>query len=120
MTKVVTTKNQNQASAESNKLAGDTAELSLQEKLFSETARIAWHDLQRFFAQGVVLQIDESLDLIEVAILIANDITNDLQVLIQKGLVAAPSNDTARDWYQKNIELWSVVVAPYVLVQNKQ
>jgi len=94
-------------------------ELSTTEKLLVETARIAWHELQRFFAQGAVLMVDVSLDLVNVAVFIAEDDSQSLQPLIDKGLVRAPDNDIARAWYAKNTELWCVVVAPYVLVQDK-
>lgn len=116
MSKAVNTANHNQANSDKKE---EPVELTLQEKLFSETARITWHELQRFFAQGVVLHVDESLDLIDVAVFMASDNANELQPLIEKGLVAAPTNDAARVWYEQNTELWSVVVAPYVLVQNK-
>lgn len=102
------------------KTEGDVhGELSTVEKLLGETARIAWHELQRFFAQGAVLEVDASLDLLDVAIFIAEDDAQSLKDLIDQGLVRAPENDTARIWYAKNTQLWSVVVAPYVLVQDK-
>ena len=43
------------------------------EKLHSETALIPWKDLQRFYAQGNVLCISESLDLVQIAVWFAED-----------------------------------------------
>lgn len=88
------------------------------EKLLSETALIRWHELQKFFAQGAVLQIDEDLDLVETASLFADDKVDVLEPLLQALKVRQPTNEQARSWYDQDSELWSVVVAPYVLVQD--
>ncbi len=88
------------------------------EKLLSETALFHWHDLQKFFAQGVVLWVDESLDLVSVASMFANDDSNQLEPLLEALQIRQPTNDQARQWYGDDVELWSVVVAPYVLVQE--
>ncbi len=98
----------------------DTSEPNLKHKLHNETALISWHELQRFFAQGAVVVVDASLDLVEIATFFAEDSVDKLQQYTESGAVAAPSNDKARDWYSANSELWSVVVAPYVLVQERE
>ena len=95
-------------------------QLSTKERLLSETARIAWKELQRFFAQGVVLNVDPELDLVEVACYVAEDDAQKLSELVKDELVVHPSNVQARNWYQQDAQLWSVVVAPYVLVQEKE
>lgn len=94
-------------------------ELTTKEKLLLETARMRWHDLQVFFARGVVLNVDSSLDLLTVATAVAQ---NDVELVAdwqKESMVAAPDNRLARDWYQEDKILWSVVVAPFVLVQDK-
>lgn len=91
---------------------------SILEKLHSETALMHWSDLQRFFAQGKVLCVAESLNLVRTAALFADDNAKDLAPLIDAESVCAPSNDQARTWFDQNIELWTVVVAPYILVQE--
>ena len=93
--------------------------LTTVEKLYSETARISWLELQRFFAQGVVMNVSPELDLVNVAVLFAEDKAEELEALIGAGQVCAPSNDQARKWFQHETVLWSVVVAPFVLVQDK-
>lgn len=95
-------------------------ELSAMQKLHSETALIRWHDLQRFFAQGVVIVVGESLNLVETAALFAEDQVDDISALLNAEFIAYPENDQARAWYKDNVELWSVVVAPYVLVQTQK
>jgi len=94
-------------------------DLSLSERLHSETARISWHELQRFFAKGSVLQVADTLDLVQVAAWFAEDNTDKLEPHIAEGEVAAPSNEQAKAWYKHDAYLWSVVVAPFVLVQER-
>lgn len=93
-------------------------EMSLQEKMHLETAQISWRELQRFFAQGKVLWVDARLDLVQTAIALAEDNTSALEPLIAQQQLEAPDNDQARRWYESDAVLWSVVVAPYVLVQE--
>lgn len=92
-------------------------EQTLVEKLHSETAKISWHDLQPYFANGSLLVVDQSLDLIAVAVDFAEDKADELKDKIESHLVSTPSNDQARAWYRKNLDFWAVVVAPFVLVQ---
>lgn len=77
-----------------------------------------WKELQRFFAQGAVLVVDAQLDLVKTATAFAEDRTDELEPLLAKLKVRQPSNDQARYWFDQNAELWTVVVAPYVLVQE--
>ena len=101
-------------------MANDNAEMSLLEKLHSETAQISWLELQRFFAQGVVMHVASEADLVEVAVLFAQDESEELKSLLEANKVGAPSNDQARDWFEREAVLWSVVVAPFVLVQERK
>jgi len=93
-------------------------DVKLLQQLHAETAKIKWHELQRFFAQGLVLRVADDYDLLTVAKAIANDDSEKIKSLLANGLVAAPSNDQARAWYKANAGVWSVVVAPFVLVQS--
>jgi hypothetical protein len=86
-------------------------------KVNLETARIAWKELQRFFASGAAIYVSDGLDLVEVAFQFSED--NKLQVerwLVQ-GQVARVSDSQARAWFEADVEMWAVVVSPYVLVQ---
>ena len=89
----------------------------LRGKLNSETARINWKELQRYFAGGYTLFIDDSLDLIEVAYQMQADNSAQIENWMQTGAIAQVSNDQARDWFNDDRELWACVVKPWVLVQ---
>ena len=92
----------------------------IKEKLHNETAKIAWSELQIFFAQGLLLTVQNNIDLIEVAIKFSEDRAAEIKAMLEDGRVGPPCNDQAREWYANNTELWSVVVAPFVLVQEQR
>lgn len=66
------------------------------------------------------MQVADELDLVATALLFSEDDAIELEPLIKSRQVAAPSNDQARAWFDESAMLWSVVVAPFVLVQNLQ
>jgi hypothetical protein len=106
--------------SESNYSETNHANQSTQQKLHSETALMHWADLQKFFAQGKILYVDNSLDLVEMAVLFADDLADELAPHLLSELIVQPSNQLAKRWYDAKVELWTVVVAPYVLVQQQQ
>lgn len=90
----------------------------LHAKLNLETAPIAWHELQRFFATGVVFRVDNSIDMVEVAVHISNDDRAKVEQLLGSGQLARVSDEFALKWFETDATLWSVVVKPYILVQE--
>lgn len=90
----------------------------LYEKLNLETARIAWHELQPHFARGALVAVTGKVDLTEVAQRMAQDDAAYIAELMQKQQLFTPDAATATRWYQSNHEMWAVVVAPWVLVQE--
>ena len=89
-------------------------------KINSETAKIPWHELQRFFAQGKVMQVAHDLDLVDVAFAVQQDDISQVGTWTESGQVKLVSDDQARDWFESNSTLWAVVVRPWVLVQSLQ
>lgn len=96
-----------------------TASLSEIEKakVNLETSQIPWAELQRFFAAGLAIAVDNELDLVEVAY----QFSVDNKVLVENWLktnrVAPVSDQQALNWYDNQAEVWAVVVKPWVLVQ---
>lgn len=88
-------------------------------RLNLETSRIHWHELQTYFAKGQVVRVAPELDLLEVAVQLTADNKAQFQHWMGQGQVGDVSPDLARDWYDRNAELWAVVVAPWVLVQDR-
>lgn len=95
----------------------DPDSLDLAEKLNLETGKISWEELQRHFARGVVLVVDGELDLIEVAIKLSEDDKPQFEVWLNNKQLWRAQDEDARQWHAASTEFWSVVVAPWVLVQ---
>ncbi|MES2367302.1 MAG: DUF2288 domain-containing protein [Pseudomonadota bacterium] len=91
----------------------------MRSQLNTETAQTEWTELQRFFAKGALVQVGSDLDLVDVAAHIACDDTVAVQEWMAAGKVAKLSDQTAADWQQRNPVLWAVVVAPWILVQER-
>jgi len=86
-------------------------------KINLETAKIRWHELQRFFATGNAIAVDKTLDLTQVAGVIARDEAAQLKLWMEAGLVDAVKDRQAQAWYDEDAVVWAVVIKPWVLVQ---
>ncbi len=87
-------------------------------KIISETAKVPWQELQRFFAAGKVMQIDPGLDLVDVAYALQEDDIDQVKIWTESQQVAPVSDEHAKGWIASSTTLWSVVVKPWVLVQT--
>lgn len=91
---------------------------SLHGHLNKETARASWAELERFFASGSILWVAPALDLVAVAAAMASDRKEVFEAWLQAGQVVRLADERARTWSETAPELWAVVVAPWVLVQE--
>ena len=96
----------------------ETPEL-LHAKLNLETAQIGWQDLQRYFATGVVFVVSDSLDMVDVALKISEDDRAAVELWLNDGQLAQVSDEQALRWFETDALLWSVVVKPWILVQDR-
>lgn len=87
--------------------------------LLGETARISWDELQPFFARGALLWVAAELDLVEVAEALAQDDRARVAKWLEQELLAAVTAPLAEDMLQRDPELWAVVVAPWVVIQER-
>lgn len=87
-------------------------------ELNSQTARIRWSELQRYFAKGLVVKVAPGLDLVEIALALIRDDAGEIEPMIADGKIVRANDDHARKWSETDPELWAVVVAPWVLVQE--
>lgn len=94
----------------------DDAEL-IRAKLNTETAKIPWLELQRYFAAGQTLYISPQLDLIEVAYAFQQDQVDAVAHWRAEQLLTAVTNEQATTWFSQQQLLWAVVVKPWVLLQ---
>lgn len=92
---------------------------TLYAKLLGETASITWKELQPFFAKGALLWVEPSLDLIEVAQAVAENDANKVSAWLGTGEVGKVSESHALALLDRDPPLWAVVVAPWVLIQDR-
>mgnify|MGYP001954319765 CR=1 FL=1 len=92
----------------------------IRSELVQETARISWQELQRFFANGSAIAVDDDLDLIDVAIAVRKDNSKAIKAWMSQGRLGQVSDQQAMHWHENNTNLWAVVIKPWVLVQDKE
>lgn len=91
---------------------------SVMRKLNQDTAKIEWQLLAEHQQQEAVVEVDLSLDLILVGCEFVRDSRKQVEEWLADGLLAKVSDETAECWARENKEVWAVVVAPWVLVQQ--
>lgn len=97
------------------------AEINIEkEKVNLETSVIAWKELQRFFAAGQTIAVEPGLDLVEVALQVANDNAGQISLWMENGQLGQVSDQQATDWFNNDSKVWAVVVKPWVLVQAEK
>lgn len=87
-------------------------------KIVAETARISWKDLEIFYARGVVILVSSDLDLIKVAHSLSLDESEQIEQWIDSNSLQRTFDEQARNWSEADEDVWSVVVKPWVLVQQ--
>jgi len=90
----------------------------LRAHLHGETSKLPWTELEKHFARGVVFKVEKGLDILDVAIVIARDDKDSLKTWIDEKKVMAAETEDAQKWHDTSASLWSVVVAPFILVQE--
>ena len=88
-------------------------------KLNGETAIVAWKEIERFFAKGDLLLIEQGVDLINCAADMSLDNKDEIGRLIKDEKIKAMSLEFVKANCQPETEFWTVVVAPYILAQLK-
>lgn len=78
-----------------------------------------WKDILPHLERDAVILVNENLDLIKVAEVVANDDSKTLNLWIESSLVAKPTQLQIKDW-EKNLEklFQCVIVQPYVLIKE--
>lgn len=106
------------ASTDHNENSMDAMRRELRAKLNRETSPLTWPELQRHFARGVVIVVEKNLDLIEVAATFAEDSQTQIAAWLAQSQLRRALDTDAQRWHRTSVEVWAVVVAPWVLVQE--
>ena len=89
-------------------------------KLNQETSRMAWSELQRHFASGVMVCVSDDLDLVEAALCIARDDKATVAGWLADNRLGKVTDAQAAAWLEADAALWAVVVKPWILVQQRK
>lgn len=87
-------------------------------KIMTETAKIPWQNLQRFFASGKTLFVSKELDLIDVAYAFEQDNSDTVGKWVNSEKIKAVSTEQAKQWIAEDSLVWAVVIKPWVLIQD--
>ena len=86
--------------------------------LKQECAPIAYKEIEQFFARGMLVLVADDLDIIDVALVIQADDTQQLNEWISQEQVIRVHDDYALKWSQKETLLMAVTAVPWLLVQE--
>jgi hypothetical protein len=92
----------------------------LRDKVNRETARLPWTELLKHFAQGNVVWVADTLDLVDVAVRISHDDKASIGQWMEAGLLAKVDDQQAQRWLDTDAQLWASVVSPFILVQQEK
>lgn len=90
----------------------------LRAKLNAETGKLAWTELERHFARGVLVKVAGDLDLVDVAVAMSHDDKVTVEAWLVQGRIARASTEDALIWHAQQCQFWAVVAAPWVLIQE--
>ncbi len=86
--------------------------------LNGQTGKLGWQELEKHFARGVVIKVDPAMDLIETGVAFVQDNKRQIETWMNDGKVSRADDSDALDWSKHKPVFWTVVVAPWVLVQE--
>ena len=86
--------------------------------LNGQTGKLGWQELEKHFARGVVIKVDPAMDLIETGAAFVQDNKRQIEAWMNDGKVCRADDNDALVWSKHKQVFWTVVVAPWVLVQE--
>ena len=92
--------------------------VTTKESINLETAKIAWKDLEVYFAAGNVISVSPELDLTEVALQITEDNSEQLKDWTKKGKIDVVTDEQAKNYADKETPVWAVVIKPWIFIQS--
>lgn len=87
-------------------------------ELKKEVGVINWKELERFFASGKLIIINNDLDIIDVAYKFNIDDSDLISSWIENDKLGFVTDEQAKSWSKVNKEFTCIVVAPWVLIQK--
>jgi hypothetical protein len=100
--------------------ASDRDPAVVRQKLNQDTAKIKWGALHEHQQIECVIAVSADLDLIDVAYEFTFDNHDRVKAWMEQEQIMKVSDEQAQQWKTEDRELWAVVVAPWVLVQEQK
>ncbi len=93
--------------------------VEIKQQLTAELGVISYIEMQKFFAKGIILVVDPSLNIIDAAFKIHCDDSACIEGWIHDKLLTRAHDEHAKKWLKSNTSLQAVTVAPWVVVQEQ-
>ena len=93
-------------------------EKNIREHFQKEIGPVRWKDLELFFARGMLIEVNQNLDLLDAAVAAALNDAEKIQSWMEAGLIQKLQDDAALEFSQDNGVLVGVVSPPWVFVQR--
>jgi len=91
----------------------------LRKHLANEVHRVDWRPLSPHAKRGGLVLVDPRLDIVEVALAVAQDDSARVQQWMQSQQLARPSDEQMESWRDETEERFTVIIVqPYVLAQR--
>ena len=94
--------------------------LSTRERFVQEMAPIAFKELQKHFAKGIIIHVSHELDLVEVAMKLHQDDAKTIKNWMTEEKLVRAHDEHAKHWLAQDMNLMAVTAAPWVLVQEME
>ena len=93
----------------------------LREKLNKEIQKVSWDALQPHAERDALILVDDTLELVEVAIVAAEDCADLMNLWVEKGWLSKPSQDDLHNFETNpKQEFDFLIVQPYVFARLQQ
>lgn len=96
----------------------DTHAAALRTELTEMMGPVQWALLKPHVQRDAVVVVNPNLDLVDVGVAIATDNTRAVQRWIKEQLIVKPNAQQLSMWGEGNQQFQSLIVQPYVLVQD--
>lgn len=92
---------------------------ALRESLQRDLAEVHWRDLRVHLQRDAIILVSPELDLIKVAVAVAEDDSRQVESWIAAGQVGKPTREQLEDWEQLLDKTFRMLIAqPFILVQE--
>jgi len=92
----------------------------IRKKLEGEVGPAGWKVLKPHFLRGAIITVAPDLDIIDVGVRVATDDAAQIEAWMSNGKITKPGHADADVWEKGGTEVTALVIAPFVLVQQRQ